>query len=842
MLRACPHHGFSELTRIDTFYNGITEQDQDSLNATSGGNLLNKTTREALKIIENKSTVRYSRSKSNFSRVNTSSRDIVSKTDDRIDKLADQISNLVEIVNKQVIAPAKAVKKICVTCRCAHAYYDCIATDSNQPSVCAATGSYNQINVLRGDFNKQEDNLRRKLNNDMRSILGSFFQNQSSTSGTLPSNIMPNPKGEMKAVTTRSGLAYEGLSIPTNSPLEKVVEQNTKEIMDKEHSNCPGSTAQIQPPVVPISIPETDVMRTQTKPTIPYPSSFADALLLMPKFSSTIKSLLANKDKLFELAKVSLNENCSAMLPKKLPEKLGDSGASINLMPFSIWKKLSLPELTPTRMTLELADSRSKSSSNLREIILENQTCFNRCIWSGNYPQEFVQDNTKSSNPTLVSESGFCMEPIVKSSSPKLTPFGESDFFLEIEDFLNDDLIPTGMENSFYDPEGDILYLENFLNEDPFQFPPMNLKQTKSPIEEPEYSLSLGYEHLSTTSETKLDEVAESSTKNLVPIPSEYEVTLDNESEYNEPIKYDSSPAFIAFSNPLFDCNDDFTSNDNELISDEEVLIEEFKVYSNPLFDNDEINSNEIDLHCLNVESNFVESLSNHDALIDSSPKFDYIKEFSGALMPTSIADEERIRREHEEYISLIERLFTINPCPRLMKNANTIVESLPSSPIPVQDSDSQREEIDIFTGTDELLPPSFENDEYDLEGEIYVLEELLVDNSIPCFENKLSDFDHDNLSFLHPPLEPSDVEFDFKPNSGEVISAVMNNNDELIDDECFDPGGEIDVFTNVEDDDYFPFMFVIQSFLPYLIYPEVSPLLISAESEDTIFDPGISV
>nr|GEV61792.1 DNA-directed DNA polymerase [Tanacetum cinerariifolium] len=344
MLRACPHHGFSVLTQIDTFYNGLTEQDQDSLNAALGGNLLNKTTREALKIIENKSKVRYSRSKSNVSRVNMNSRDNVT------------------------------VEKTGVTCGGAHAYYDCIATDSNQPSVCAATGSNNQNYPL--------------------------------ISGTLPSNIVPNPKGEMKAVTTRSGLAYEGPSIPTNSPLEKVDEQNTEEIMDKEHSNCPGSTAQVQPSVLPILIPEPDVPRTQPQPTIPYPSrlndqklrekatnqmekffqifhdfhfdiSFADALLLMPKFASTIKSLLVNKDKLFELAKVPLNENCSAMLLKKLPEKLrdlgkflipcdfpgmevchalADLGASINLMPLSIWKKLSLPELTPTRMTLELAD------------------------------------------------------------------------------------------------------------------------------------------------------------------------------------------------------------------------------------------------------------------------------------------------------------------------------------------------------------------------------------------------------------------------------------------------------------------------------------------------------
>nr|GEZ64023.1 reverse transcriptase domain-containing protein [Tanacetum cinerariifolium] len=174
--------------------------------------------------------------------------------------------------------------------------------------------------------------------------------------------------------------------------------------MDKEQTNFEGSTAHIQPSVNPI--PEPDVPKTLPKPNIPYPStlndqklrekatnqmekffqifkdwhfdiSFVDALLLMLKFASTIKSFLTNKDKFFELAKIPLNENCSAMLLKKLPKKLGDPGkllircdfpgmdvchaladlgASINLMLLSIWKKLSLPELTPTRMTLELAD------------------------------------------------------------------------------------------------------------------------------------------------------------------------------------------------------------------------------------------------------------------------------------------------------------------------------------------------------------------------------------------------------------------------------------------------------------------------------------------------------
>ncbi|GKA96683.1 hypothetical protein Tco_0818778 [Tanacetum coccineum] len=107
LLRACPHHGFTELTQVDTVYNGLNENEQDSLNAAAGGNLLSKTTREALNIIENKSKVRYSRNRSNASRMNTTS----SKTDERIDKLADQLSTLVEIVSKISFHPVGSLNE-----------------------------------------------------------------------------------------------------------------------------------------------------------------------------------------------------------------------------------------------------------------------------------------------------------------------------------------------------------------------------------------------------------------------------------------------------------------------------------------------------------------------------------------------------------------------------------------------------------------------------------------------------------------------------------------------------------------------------------------------------------
>nr|GFB23978.1 reverse transcriptase domain-containing protein [Tanacetum cinerariifolium] len=189
--------------------------------------------------------------------------------------------------------------------------------------------------------------------------------------------------------------------------------------------------------------------------------SFTDALLLMLKFTSTIKSLLANKDKLFELAKVPLNENCSVMLLKKLPKKLGDPGKFLIPCDFAgmeVCHALADFEADP-RVPLILGRSFLRTGRALIDVYEEEIT---------------LRYNLKSSNPSLVSDDSIFKSdsskvPIVKSSSPTLTPFEESDFFLEeIIDFLNDDSIPTGIENSVYDPEGDILFLEKLSNEDPF--------------------------------------------------------------------------------------------------------------------------------------------------------------------------------------------------------------------------------------------------------------------------------------------------------------------------------------------------------------------------------------
>ncbi|GKB10479.1 reverse transcriptase domain-containing protein, partial [Tanacetum coccineum] len=200
-------------------------------------------------------------------------------------------------------------------------------------------------------------------------------------------------------------------TIPTSSS-PKVVERKTEVTKDTVPPTNNGSTKDVQPPVsqvqpnfehvvIPVSAPMPNL-----EPTIPYPSrrnderrrqkandqiekfyeifkdlsfkiSLTDALILMPKFASTLKALIENKEKLSEMARTPLNEHCSAVILNKLPEKLGDPGkfripcdfprmdeclaladlgASINLLPLSVWKRISLPELTPTCMTLELAD------------------------------------------------------------------------------------------------------------------------------------------------------------------------------------------------------------------------------------------------------------------------------------------------------------------------------------------------------------------------------------------------------------------------------------------------------------------------------------------------------
>ncbi|GKC23268.1 hypothetical protein Tco_1025418, partial [Tanacetum coccineum] len=232
--------------------------------------------------------------------------------------------------------------------------------------------------------------------NELKNMMASFFQmNTAFTSGTrsLPSNTVANPRGELKAITTRSGLVLNEPTVPMPPPFinPKEDERLEETLTDPDHGEY---TIKVPPPQVQKAKQRYFVIH-QRDPRYPHilcPSrinqekqkekdevqihkfwqmfkqlhiniSLADALILISKYQNMLKSILSNKEKLIELANTPLNENCSAVILKKLPEKLGDPGkfiipygfselkckaladlgASINLMPLSVWKKLGLP-------------------------------------------------------------------------------------------------------------------------------------------------------------------------------------------------------------------------------------------------------------------------------------------------------------------------------------------------------------------------------------------------------------------------------------------------------------------------------------------------------------------
>nr|GEY73415.1 reverse transcriptase domain-containing protein [Tanacetum cinerariifolium] len=345
---------------------------------------------DCLKIIESKSKVLQSRAKAVVAKVNSSSSTPAISSD--VAELKDMVRALLLDKKNQSSAPApspthapvKAVEPNCVTCGGTHSYQNCPATSGNV----------------------YQDNIQEYVS---QAAAANYSQGNTG-SGTLPGNTITNFKEDLKGITTRSGVAYQRPTIPTPS---KVVKQVTEVTKDQVQTPSSQSTAPVQPPVAQSETPVSELVvapvsapMPNLKPSIPYPSrrdnerrrdqankqikkfyeifkdmsfeiSFTDALILMPKFASTLKALIGNKEKLSEMARTLMNEHYSAVILNKLPKKLGDPGkfpipcefpgmdeclvladlcASINLMPLSMWEELSLPELTPTCMTLELAD------------------------------------------------------------------------------------------------------------------------------------------------------------------------------------------------------------------------------------------------------------------------------------------------------------------------------------------------------------------------------------------------------------------------------------------------------------------------------------------------------
>nr|GEV31860.1 hypothetical protein [Tanacetum cinerariifolium] len=613
---------FSELHQLDTFYNALNPNDQDALDSVAGGNFLDKIPRECLSIIESKSKVRYSRSRITDSRANTNAllssylpsnsfdlQQIAASLEDKLDiRMNCFEKSLNDMKNSSVnpTAPIKAVEEGAVYQKHpqqalnyqAPAQQNTVTHSKFEAYTNASDANMNNLQLKFDNFQKNQQDFQKKFEqkqddfqNQMMNFMQNLYYNKPSSSSSLPSNTIPNPKGEAKEITIRIGMSYKE---PPILPPGVEQQEPTEVTTDTELP----STEDIQPPSVQVQVQEDKpiekpfVVIPKAKANLPYPSRLA-------------KEKIREKDDILATKFMEI-----FLVLKKLPEKLGDPGrflipcdflkfdnclaladlgASINLMPLSIWKKLKLPTLNDTKMGLELADRTISKPTGVAENVFVKVGKFY-------FPADFVVLD-------------FIADPRIPLILGRPFLRGIDFDSEEIKIFLNDDSIPFGVEDFPFNMEEDILFLESLLIEDPF--PPHLIipNQTKFPIEEPKHSFKMGYEDFNTNLITK--DVAETSTKNLEPIPHECKVASEDGSESTEPV------------------------NDNSLV---------FTTISNPLFNDDKINFDEINLH---VESNSNESTSNHDTV-----KFDYLDEFYRPLIPIYILEEERIRREHADYIN----------------------------------------------------------------------------------------------------------------------------------------------------------------------------------------------
>nr|GEU37013.1 reverse transcriptase domain-containing protein [Tanacetum cinerariifolium] len=281
----CPNHNMLLVTQIYTFYNGLTLRHRDTINVAAGGTFMKRRSKECYDLIENM-IAPYNDWDTSAQRSESSS-SITSSSNTEIAVLKAEMAKINKILMRvlQVNQQVKAVTPNFETYGGPHSFFDCLATVGNTQNVYVA--------------------------------------------GAYQGNTITNPKEDLKGIITQSGTAYQGPTILTTS--SPVVERETEATKDMVHPTNNERTKDVQPLVVQTESPILNselvvalIIEPVASPDLNFNISFADALILMPKFGPSIKTLLTNKDKLCELDRTPLNEHCLAVLLKKLPEKLGD--------------------------------------------------------------------------------------------------------------------------------------------------------------------------------------------------------------------------------------------------------------------------------------------------------------------------------------------------------------------------------------------------------------------------------------------------------------------------------------------------------------------------------------
>nr|GEZ29079.1 hypothetical protein [Tanacetum cinerariifolium] len=601
LLRACPHDGFSELHQLDTFYNALNVNDQDSLNSIAGGNFLDKMPRECLKIIKSKSKFRQSRAKAVVAKVSTSSS--TPAVSSEVSELKDMVRALLLDKKNQSSAPApsstpapvKEIEPNCISCGGAHSYQNSPTTSRNfyrdniQEYVSQATaanynqgntgfrpqmvanqirppgfpphqnnfnrgnnfnqnrgGNFNQSNFNQGGNFNQGQLHRPQVNQPLayqapayqapipqtQSVTQTDFESyikandavlrnmQSQGSGTLPSNTITNLKEDLEGITTQSGVAYQD---PQFLLRPNVLMPNLKSFIPyPSRRDIERRRDQANEQIEKFN----EIFKDMS-----FEISFTDALILMPKFASTLKALIGNKEKLSEIARTLMNEHCSAVILNKLPRKLGDPSKFLIPCEFpgmdeclalsdldrSVSKPIGIAKDVsfkvgvfhfPTdivvvdfepdhRVPLILKRGFLKTGRALIDVHKGELTLRigNKAItynldqtvrYSANYNQMtankidiicevYSQEVLGFSDVTASGNLTPYDDPIVSTASLTLTPFGDSDFLLfeEADAFLGLEDDPNSPEINplYYDLEGDILLLEAILNTEPL--PPL---------------------------------------------------------------------------------------------------------------------------------------------------------------------------------------------------------------------------------------------------------------------------------------------------------------------------------------------------------------------------------
>ncbi|GJZ29212.1 reverse transcriptase domain-containing protein, partial [Tanacetum coccineum] len=919
LLRQCPHHGFSELHQLDTFYNSLNSNDQDALDSAAGGNFLDKMPQEVLEIIESKSKVRYSRSRASDLRVSTDvpfSNSSPSNNSFDMQQIAAYLEDKMTIKMKQMMNEMKAL--VVTTPAPVNAVEEAPTPQIQGVSKTDFENYVKANDAVLKNVQNQGQNLQNQMAN-VTSLLTSLcdnFKNSASTSnsGTLPSQTVTNPRQQINAITTRSGKTLEEPStplVPTPdvSKPQKEPEQNPETSTEKVQNPNLENTAHVPPPgeedSIFIEIPKPKAKKTvNLDPNSPNPNSYQsklpypermkvrendkpsaqhsrflkmfkqlrleiglkDALVEMPKFNKWLSSLLRNKEKLEEIAITTINAECSAIIMNKVPEKLedpgkflipcalqelnrtsalADSGASINLLPHSIYKKLGLEALTPTQMTLELANRSITHPMGIAKDVLVRVDGFT-------FLADFVVVNFEP-DPRVPIILG---RPFLRTAKDLIDLYEET-LTLRVG---KEELVYYAYKSEKNKEKNFVhaISIIDFSKDDPFSGSTTNtLPPSSSPV--------------------KTSDTLEKFSDELAPLdslpPGNDDLTL--KMDFHE-------VNFQVYSNPLFEFDDNFKSSNVNPLFEENDKDAEIKSSSSFTLTSPEESEFEayleivsippgIDLTLpptLEVSSSNPTSptLTGENVCSWKTPMFFSLVRFVWKMM-TQIAirkniicflatylhqkpkllsrpqEIEEIKEKEDEVssdvpIHTIVMLISItfdNPIdfndhffkPKDLKKDLTVsFDSSESSilPSPLLDSDSPF----IAELSASVTFNSLGNEDKVFKPGILVYHAIHDKNLVTLEENLKKNissgslFVFKELSFLLPPPEPPDKCFNF-----EAILVMKN----VVLNEAF-------YQSNVEDIN--SFTIIIWIFLPYFPYTTESPLIFSFRSENFVFDPDI--